>query len=306
MRIGINGTGLVRHASIDRIVQDASHAQKNGFSSYWLAEHPTGGFDALSALLVTGTQVPTIELGTAIIPTWPRHPMALAGQAQTTHDGIGHRLTLGIGLSHESMMAELGIGFDKPIGHLKDYLSILVALLETGQVDYQGRYLSTTARAFQTPQKSCPVLVAALGPQALAVAGRLAQGTSLAWVGPKTVREHIKPRINDAAAAAGKDAPRIVATLPICVTDNEARVREHISKTLSMYAQLPSYQAMFEREGVSTPGELGLVGSAQKVQDALAQLAEAGVTDYAASQYVTNPQEAEATHAVLVEFARTA
>jgi len=301
MRIGINGTGLVRHASIDQIVRDAQRAYDDGFASYWLAEHPTGGFDALSALLVAGTRVPTIELGTAIIPTWPRHPMTLANQSLTTAAAIDYRLTLGIGLSHASMMAELGIGFAKPIGHLKDYLSILTELLATGRVDYQGQYLSTTASVFQAPPKPCPVLVAALGPQALAVAGRLAQGTSLAWVGPKTIRDHIAPRLSEAAAAAGKPSPRILATLPICVTDEEDRVRAHISKTLSMYAQLPSYKAMFEREGVTAPGELGLVGSAEKVRDTLAILAAAGVTDYAASEYVTNPQERDATRALLKE-----
>lgn len=303
MRIGINGTGLVQQASIERITQDAQRAREGGFASYWLAEHPTGGFDALSALLVTGTQVPDIELGTAVIPTWPRHPMTLANQAATTAAAIDHRLSLGIGLSHASMMAELGIGFDKPIGHLKDYLTILTGLLESGRVDYAGDYLSTTATLFQTPAQPCPVLVAALGPQALAVAGRLAQGTSLAWVGPKTIREHIHPRINEAAAAAGRPTPRIVATLPVCVTDDEERIRAHISKTLSMYAQLPSYQAMFEREGVSAPGELGLVGSAERVREQLAALEEAGVTDYAASEYVTNPEERAATRALLVAAA---
>lgn len=303
MRIGINGTGLVQQASIERITRDAQRAFDDGFASYWLAEHPTGGFDALSALLVTGTKVPDIELGTAVIPTWPRHPMTLANQAATTAAAIGHRLSLGIGLSHASMMAQLGLRFDKPIGHLKDYLSILTALLETGRVDYNGRYISTTATLFQPPAQGCEVLVAALGPQALSVAGRLARGTSLAWVGPKTIRDHIHPRINEAAAAAGRPAARIVATLPICVTDDEDRIRGHISKTLSMYAQLPSYQAMFEREGVSAPGELGLVGSPDQVREQLAALRQAGVTDYAASEYVTNPQEQEATRALLIEAA---
>lgn len=305
MKIGMNGTGLVQRASIDAIAAHAQKAADDGFSSYWLAEHPTGGLDALTVLTVVGLRVPDIELGTAIVPTFPRHPMALAGQTLTANQALGGRLTLGIGLSHAPMMAQLGIPFERPIGHLKDYLSVLLPLLSEGSVDYRGELYACEANSFFTPEKPTSVLVAALGPQALAVAGRMTDGTTLAWVGPKTVREHIKPRLSEAAAAAGKPSPRILATLPLCVTDNEAEVRSRISKTLSMYGQLPSYQAMFEREGVSEPGELALIGDENQVQDRIAELADAGVTDYAASEFTTNADEAERTRAVLKALART-
>ncbi len=291
MKIGINGTGLVQKASIDAIRQDAKAAQVDGFSSYWIAEHPTGGFDALTVLAVISQEVPDIELGTAIVPTYPRHPMVLAGQTLTTQTAVGDRLTLGIGLSHEVMMAQLGIGFEKPIRHLRDYLSILMPLLEKGKVNYQGATLSCEAEIFKPVDKRPGVVVAALGPQALRVAGSRTDGTTLAWVGPKTIREHIVPAISDAAAKAGKDAPRIIATLPVCVTDDPQGLRNRISKTLTMYGQLPSYKAMFEREGVSEPGEIALVGSAAEVEDALAMLGEAGVTDYAASVFATSSKE---------------
>jgi 5,10-methylenetetrahydromethanopterin reductase len=299
MKIGMSGTGLVQRASIDAITEHARQAVSDGFSSYWLAEHPTGGLDALMVLTVVGLQVPDIELGTAIVPTFPRHPMVLAGQTLTARRAIGDRLTLGIGLSHAPMMAQLGIPFERPIGHLKDYLSILLPLLEKGSVDYTGELLSCQADSFFSPEVRCPVVVAALGPQALAVAGRMTDGTTLAWVGPRTIREHINPRLSEAAAAAGRPSPRIIASLPICVTDDEARVRARISKTLSMYGQLPSYKAMFEREGVSEPGELALVGEEDQVREQLAALAHAGVTDYAASEFVTSADEAQRTRALL-------
>jgi F420-dependent oxidoreductase-like protein len=302
MKIAMNGTGLVQRASVDAIVEHAQRAALDGFSSYWLAEHPTGGLDALTVLTVVGQQLPELELGTAIVPTFPRHPMALAGQTLTTASVIGNRLTLGIGLSHATMMAQLGIPFERPIGHLKDYLSILMPLLTEGSVSYDGELLSCHAEIFARPEQACPVMVAALGPQALAVAGRLADGTTLAWVGPKTVREHIKPRISEAAATAGKAQPRIIATLPVCVTDEEDRVRARISKTLKMYGELPSYKAMFEREGISEPGELALIGSAAKVSDQIAELADAGVTDYAASEFTTNADEREQTRELLKTF----
>ncbi len=299
MRLGINGTGLVQKASVDAVAAHARAAADDGFTSYWLAEHPTGGFDALTVLALVGQQVPGIELGTAIVPTMPRHPMVLAGQTLTTADAIDHRLTLGIGLSHEPMMAQLGIGFDKPIRHLREYLSILMPLLRTGSVDFRGETLACQAKLFRAPEPATPVMVAALGPQALKVAGTLADGTTLAWVGPKTVREHIAPRIRDAAAAAGRPDPRIIATLPVCVTGDPDSVRAAIAGGLSMYGELPSYRAMFEREGASGPADVAIVGSASEVRERLAELADAGVTDFAASEFTRTPEERQATRDLL-------
>jgi 5,10-methylenetetrahydromethanopterin reductase len=303
MRIGINGTGLVQRASVDRIVQHAAEAAAAGFSSYWLAEHPTGGFDALTVLAFVGQQVPRIELGTAIVPSMPRHPMVLAGQTTTVANVLGDRLTLGIGLSHAAMMAELGIDFDKPIRHLKEYLSILMPLLREGRVDFDGETLSCHAEMFRPSETACPVVVAALGAQALKVAGTHADGTTLAWVGPKTIREHIGPRITEAAAAAGRPPPRVIATLPVCVTDAAADVRALIDRNLAMYGELPSYRAMFDREGVRGPGDVALVGTEREVRTQLADLADAGVTDFAASEFTRNTDERLATRTLLAHAA---
>ena len=302
MKIGINGSGMVQKASVDSIVEHASTAEGQGFKHYWLAEHPTGGLDALTTLALVGQRLETLELGTAIVPTFPRHPMTLAGQALTVADVIGERLTLGIGLSHKPMMEQLGIGFDKPIRHLREYLSILVPLLRTGKVDFSGELLSCSGTLFQTPKYQVQVLVAALGPQALAVTGKLADGTTLAWVGPKTIREHIVPKLNEAAADNGRPVPRIVATLPVCVTEESATVRESIGKGLSLYGRLPSYRSMFEREGVSGPSEVAIVGSRSEVEDQIGSLAESGVTDFAPSEYCLKKEEWIATRELLIDL----
>lgn len=303
MKIGINGTGLVQKASVTAIIDHARQAKADGFASYWLAEHPTGGLDAMMVLAMVGLQVPDMELGTAIVPTFPRHPMVLAGQVHTTLAAIGPRFTLGIGLSHATMMAQLGIAFDKPIRHLREYLSVLVPLLNEGRVNFTGELISCAAQTFFTPAAPCPVVVAALGPQALKVAGQLADGTTLAWVGPKTIREHIKPRLFESAAAAGRPTPRIIATLPVCVTADEVGVRARISRNLAMYGELPSYKAMFEREGVAGPGELAIAGSASQVRDAIEAMREAGVTDFAASEFTTSAEELQQTRELLTSMA---
>jgi F420-dependent oxidoreductase-like protein len=303
MRIGLNATGLVAKASVEAFVDHARTAAADGFDSYWVAEHPTGGLDALTVLTIVGQAVDTMELGTAVIPTYPRHPMVLAGQALTAQSTMAGRLTLGIGLSHQPMMAELGLRDDKPILHLRDYLSILVPLIEDGRVDHEGDSLSCRATIFRPAERPPQILVAALGPQTLRVAGARTAGTSLAWVGPKTIRDHIVPTIRSAAADAGRDEPRVLATLPICVTDRPDEVRGRITAGAVMYTKLPSYQAMFEREGVSEPGQLGIVGSEAEVEDRLADLADAGVTDFSASEFTPSPDERDRTRALLRRLA---
>lgn len=295
MRLGINGTALVSTGDPQRILADVQKAVADGFTSYWLAEHPTGGLDALTVLGMVGQQVPNIELGTAVIPTWPRHPMTLANQALTVQRMVNNRLTLGIGLSHETMMTELGISFSKPVRHLREYLSVLIPLLEHGEVDFQGETIQCRARVFKAPdghkQGKTNVVVAALGEQTLRVAGSRTDGTTLAWVGPKTIRSHIKPHLMQAAEKAGRSEPRIIATLPVCVTDDPSSAIAQIGQSLAMYGQLPSYRAMFEREGVDGPGDLAIAGSEDWVGERIIELADAGVTDFSVSEFGLNSQD---------------
>lgn len=303
MKIGWNGTGVVGRASIEAVKKDLVRASNAGYQSYWLADHPTGGFDALTALAIAGQGVEGIEIGTAVIPTFPRNPMALAAQALTVAQSLDGPFCLGIGLSHETMMKDLGIAFEKPIRHMREYLSILVPLMEVGEVDFQGQLLSCRAKIFDRPMPDCSVVVAALGPQALKVAGELAGGTTLAWVGPNTIREHIAPRIGEAASNAGKEPPRIIATLPVCITSEESARRASISKNFANYTALPSYQAMFEREGASGPGDVALVGTRDQVTEMLAVVAQAGTTDFAATLYAETPEEKSETIDFLSDFA---
>jgi len=304
MRIGINATTLLRRADIDGFVEHALAAEEAGFSSYWLAEHPTGGFDALTVLTVIGQSVEQMELGTAIVPTYPRHPAVLAGQALTTQAAINGRLSLGIGMSHKAMLSDLGIADDKPIRHLREYLEILMPLIEDGRVDTSGDTLSAKATVMYPTDSPPEVTVAALGPQALRVAARHTAGTNLAWCGPRTIRDHISPTITDAADAAGRPPPRIIATLPVCVTDDPASTRDRLTANTVMYTELPSYQAVFAREGVETTGELGLIGTEDEVEHLIANLADCGVTDFAASEFGLTSDDRARTRALLTRLAR--
>jgi F420-dependent oxidoreductase-like protein len=303
MKIGLNATTLLGRASVADMAAHAATAEAEGFSGWWLAELPTGAFDALTALAVIGQSIEHMEIGTAVVPTFPRHPVMLAGQALTVQGAIRPKLSLGIGMSHQAMMAELGLADDKPIRHLREYLDVLMPLVTEGRVDASGEVITGRAAAIYPVTRAPEVVVAALGPQALRVAGRLAAGTNLAWVGPKTIREHIVPTISDAAEQADRPAPRIIATLPVGVTDDPDTARSTLTANTQMYMQLPSYQAMFEREGVASTGELGLIGSVDEVREQVAHLADCGVTDFAASEFGLTADDRARTRELLKQIA---
>ena len=172
-------------------------------------------------------------------------------------------------------------------------------LLEVGHVGFEGDIQRTEATVFGAPETPVTVVVAALGPQVLKVAGARTQGTILSWVGPRTIREHIAPRLTEAATAAGRAAPRVIASLPVTVTDDPAAIRADIDRTSAMYGELPSYRAMFDREGAAGPGDVAIAGSEAEVVKAIEGMAEAGVTDFVASEFTPTPETAARTRALL-------
>ena len=303
MRIGINGGvhGMFGTA-VEGIAEHAVEAERQGLESYWLAQ--LSGTDALTALAVVGQATESIELGTAVIATWPRHPAMLAGQALTTQSLCGGRLTLGIGLAHKPSIEEgYEIPFERPVRHMREYLDILVPLLTDRSVSTSGEIWSAHTELSAPPSEPTPVMVAAMGEQMLRLTGRTADGTILWLVGPRTVADHIAPTITDAAAAAGRKAPRIVASVPVCVTHDPAGVREQVAGVLAGYNDLPSYRVMMDREGAAGPEDVALIGSADEVTAGLAAFAEAGTTDFYAAEFTLDESTVEATRSTLVEFA---
>ena len=300
MRVAINASAELLHGDIGRLREHAASAAEDGFTGWWLAQ--TGLVDALTVFPAVADTAPGIEFGTAVIPTFPRHPTMLAAQALTTQAVLGDRsLVLGIGLSHKPVVeGYLGMSFDRPIRHLIDYLEVLVPLLTDGRVDYDGEAFTTHFGSVRPGHRTPSVMVAALGEQALRVSGRRTDGTILWMVGPRTVASHIAPRMNEAAAAAGRAAPRIVCSLPTCVTDDVEAARSAAAAVFEIYGQLPSYRAMLDREGVDHPGEVAIVGTEEEVAAQLVDLAEAGVTDFAALECGTTADESARTRALLV------
>jgi F420-dependent oxidoreductase-like protein len=285
MRIGIVTQGTDEATALGQLTDQLRQAADDGFASLWMAN--IFGLEALTALAVAGSQVPGIELATAVVPTYPRHPAVLAQQALTTALAVGPgRLTLGIGVSHKIVIEDIyGYSFDRPARHMREYLSILLPLLDGNPVSVDGGTLSAHI-GLSTPRTGrVPVLLAAMAPHMLKLAGEQADGTVLWMTGPATIRDYVVPAISAAASAAGRPSPRVVCQLPVCVTSDPAAARARAAQELAIYGQLPSYRAMLDREGAAGPADVSIVGDEDTVSAQILALAEAGVTDFAAAEF---------------------
>ncbi len=286
MRIGV---GLAEGAGPDPfggLSEQIRQAAADGFASGWLSN--IFGLDALTALAVAGRGVPGIELGTAVMPTYPRHPAALAQQALTAAAALDGRLTLGIGPSHKIVIDDMfGYSYDRPARHIREYLAVLGPLLAGQPADFTGETLSGhLALTVPVPVPGpVPLLLAALAPRMLKLAGEHADGTVLWMTGPATVASHVVPAITAAAQAAGRPDPRVVCILPVCVTGDPDGARERAARVFSIYGQLPAYRAMLDREGAAGPADVAIVGDEQAVGAQVSRLAEIGVTDFVALEY---------------------
>lgn len=297
MRYGIFGSA-VNDGTLDDVVAEAASAESDGFAAYWAPN--IFGLDALTALAVVGTKVPRIKLGTAVVPTFPRHPHAIAQQAHTVAAASGNRFTLGIGLSHKIVIENmLGLSYDKPVRHLREYLSVLMPLSRNETANFDGDMYRVHAALNVKGSEGFGVVVAALGEQMLRVTAAMADGTLTWCTGPATLASHTIPTINRAAEEFGRPAPRVIAALPVCVTADKDGAAARAAQIFAAYGALPSYRAMLDREGVTGPADIAIVGSAAEVQDRIAALAGIGVTDFAAVEFGGNPDEAADTREAL-------
>ncbi len=295
MRIGL----FIDASAVGPFVERVRDAHEAGFEHVWAPQ--IFGLDALTAIAVAGREVPDVTFGTAVVPTYPRHPQMLALQALTTQSATNGRLRLGIGLSHKPVVENMwGISFDKPARHMQEYLSALVPLLRDKNVSYSGETLTAMGQLTIAPDTPAPpVLLAALGPRMLKIAGTLADGTITWMTGPKTVGAHIVPHITQASDEAGKPTPQVVVGLPVAVTDDENAARELAASVFAIYGYLPSYRAMLDREGAEGPPSIVIAGDESSVRAQIEHVFTQGATELMAAPFF----EQERTLALLAELA---
>jgi 5,10-methylenetetrahydromethanopterin reductase len=282
MRIGIHS--FSSGPTFLEQIQVAVDAERYGLDSCWYGQ--IFGHDALTLAALAGRETRRIEIGTAVAQTHSRHPFHMAIQALTAQAATDGRFVLGIGPSHKMLVQDMwGLPYDQAAAHVREYLSVLVPLLNRGNVAFMGEKFRV-AGALQIPDaRPCPVLISGLAPMMLRIAGEVADGTILAWTGPKTIATHYVPKINAAAEAAGRPQPRVCVLLPVAVTDDVAAAREQAATTFEVYGRLPNYQRVLEREGVKTPAGLAVVGDEASVEGQVRALSAAGATDLIAWAY---------------------
>ena len=297
MRIGVMAGATGPDGSIDGLIARAKDLEARGFSSLWMAN--IFGLDAITAQALVGRETERIELGTAVVPTYPRHPVAIAQQTLTTQAACGGRFALGIGLSHKIVIEDmLGFSYDKPARHMREYLEVLTPLLRGEPVKFAGEQYRVNA-GLQIPTEPPSLLLAALGDVMLGLAGRFTDGTILWMTGPATIESHIGPKLRGAAKQAGRPEPRIVAGFPIALTDDPDAARGFVAQNLAMYGQLPSYRAMLDKEGAEGPADIAILGDESVLDAALDRLRDVGVTDFDAAIVPVDPEADARTVAYL-------
>ncbi|MCX5365681.1 LLM class F420-dependent oxidoreductase [Streptomyces sp. NBC_00124] len=276
------GVALTLQNRIDPTVQLAREAHEFGLRSAWFGQ--TFGYDSPSLAAIVGREVPGLHVGTAAIPVFGRHPLLVSSQAQTAQAATGGRYHLGLALGTKHLTETgFGIPYERPIARLREFLTALRRLTETGDADFHGELLTaTTPLPASVPggaEPPVPLLVAAMAPQTLRVSGELADGILPLLAGPRALAEHIVPAVTAAAEAAGRPAPRIVAFVPGVVTADVEAVRETATESLAFYEQFPSYQRVIGFSGAARAADLAVIGDEETVAAEVRRYREAGATE---------------------------
>lgn len=285
---------------VDSCVEQLAGYRDEGFRRVWLSQLPHEP-DLLTVLAVVLREVDSIEVGSAVLPIQNQHPMLLAQRALTLSLIGDGRFNLGLGLSHRMVTEGMwGIAWDRNVRRMREYLDGLQPLLNGESADAAGE-LVTTRGALQFAAPPPPVYLAALGPQLLRLAGRRTAGTLTWMTGAKTLAGHVGPTLRQAAADAGRrdGEVRVVAGLPVSVTDDTDAVRAHAARQFAIYGKLPSYRAMLDREGYAGPEDAGIIGDEDTVTQRIAELREAGVDEFVGAVFAPSPEGRARTRALL-------
>ncbi len=299
MRIGSFGS-RINDGTIDDVVAEARQAEADGFATYWASQ--IFSHDALTALAVVGREVPRIELGTSVVPTYPRHPMVLAQQALTVNAATGGRLCLGIGLSHQIVIESMmGMSFAKPVRHLREYLSVLGPLSRGEAVSFDGEDYRVHAAVDRRRRDAVPDRRRRPRPADAQGHGRARRRHDHLVHGPEDPGRAHDP--DDQRRRRGRRTPGAPGRSPPCRCASPTTSTAPApgpAKIFAVYGQLPSYRAMLDREGVEGPADIAIVGTAAEVTERIGALADIGVTDFAAVEFGADPDETAATRAAVV------
>ena len=201
-----------------------------------------------------------------MVPTYPRHPLAMAQQAATTNVLVGGRLALGIGPSHRMRIEdEHGLSYEKPARHVREYLSVLVPVLREESVDFKGETYQVTSGLQVQGNRPFPVLIDRAGSGHAPGGGRAGRRHHHVDGRPPRRRRARGAPDHGGGQGGGPAVSRIVVTLPIAVSDPDEG-RRAAAGQFAFYAQLPNYRRMLDTGGADTPGDVAIVGDEVAVE----------------------------------------
>ena len=302
-RLGVRWglAGGIALASIAEVREVAKYADAAGFDSLWISH--SNAVDPVVALACTAEETANLaEVGTSVVPLYGRHPIGLAQLARTAQSALSGRFTLGIGAaSRQAVATSMGLPWDRPLAFTRDFINGLQPLLAGEQADVNGTEITTHGQ-LNIIAADTPILLAALGPKMLRLAGERVQGTTVGQCGPHTIASYVAPAIRAAADAVGHPDPRIMALIRICVTEDVAGAYALAGETAARYRMVPSYAAVQDREGPQDPAELHLIGTWERVLEGLDAYARAGVTDFRLEIAAHNDEARATTRAALANY----
>jgi F420-dependent oxidoreductase-like protein len=284
MRIGLMiGPERGRYRTkVERLLTDARWAEDVGLDTVWIPQIPDE-FDALTAAALVGAATTRIEIGTAVVPVQPRHPIALAQQALSVQAVCEGRLALGLGVSHHWIIDDmLGLPYERPVQSMRAHLDVLdQALSGPGTVEVDNELFRVHCPLDVTDIAPTPVLIAALGPLMLRLAGERTDGTILWMADERAIASHVVPNLASAAAAAHRPAPRVVAGIPVCLCrDQDVDVAVSRANRILAEAEMsPNYQKLLEHGDARNVGDILAAGRESTIEKRLRSFADAGVTD---------------------------
>jgi F420-dependent oxidoreductase-like protein len=306
MRIGLYareclsfGSVSVTPIDVAELRDEAIYASETGFDSYWLPQQID--VDAIMLAPCVAAAAPDLEIGVGVVPMQSRFPVHMAQAALTAYALAPGRFTLGLGVEHDWVVRHIwGLPFERPVAEMREYLRVVLDLIREGFSQHRGEFYRVSAfLARLPPAPDLPVLLGALGPRMLKLAGSQADGTVTWLAGVETVRTHILPHLLAAAEGERRPTPRSVVMLPIAITDHPTRVATEIDTAFELFTQQPSYQKVMARQQATLPSQVSIVGTTHFVADQLGRLAECGVTDLVAIPFGDPDERARTVEAVL-------
>lgn len=259
------------------IVEDVEEAARLGFASVWFGQRT--GWDPLTLITVVGSRVPDIGLGTAVVVTWPQHPLVQAAQALSTQVAVGGQLTLGVGPSHQMIVENrYGYRWERPGQHVEEYLAVLAPALAGETVDVRAETVTAAGTVTVPGATRPPLLVAAHGPRLLRLAGEVADGVITTWTGARGLAEHVVPQVR--AAAAGRPEPQVLVGVVASLTSDPDAARAYVAERFGMAGEMPSYRRSLDRDGYAGPADTVLAGDEAELEKAVRRFADAGATQF--------------------------